>query len=210
MKSHRLRWLAPHSPRAPGGPRLSRSRYLVRGFIPARAGRPRPGRRPARRPRVHPRARGAAGGGPIDASGVFGTSPRARGGLGRPNRGVRISRYIPARAGRPRASPALAERPWYIPAPAGGQPTVKYGHAAPAGCIGTLRRIEPTGLFDKCLDRAWGRVDPLPVIPAVVTGSRSARTPPGGVRCRASRRTRSGETSADQACGTARTRYGLS
>ena len=39
MKSHRLRWLAPHSPRAPGGPRLSRSRYLVRGFIPAAAGR---------------------------------------------------------------------------------------------------------------------------------------------------------------------------
>ena len=44
MKSHRLRWLAPHSPRAPGGPRLSRSRYLVRGFIPARAGHPRRGR----------------------------------------------------------------------------------------------------------------------------------------------------------------------
>ena len=38
VTSHRLRWLAPHSPRAPGGPRLSRSRYLVRGFIPARGG----------------------------------------------------------------------------------------------------------------------------------------------------------------------------
>ena len=34
VTSHRLRWLAPHSPLAPGGPRLSRSRYLVRGFHP--------------------------------------------------------------------------------------------------------------------------------------------------------------------------------
>ena len=30
VTSHRLRWLAPHSPRAPGGPRLSRSRYRAR------------------------------------------------------------------------------------------------------------------------------------------------------------------------------------
>ena len=96
------------SPRGRGTPDLSLSGIFPFRFIPARAGNTRSCRVSAPPGAVHPRA----GGEHCWCVCVFllfpGSSPRGRGTLRRRTATLAIGRFIPARAGNTRRSPALA------------------------------------------------------------------------------------------------------
>ncbi len=138
------------SPLARGGRAVDRRRRVVRGLIPARAGRtPRPAPR-GPGPPAHPRSRGEDR---MPARGVqlvAGSSPLARGGP--PGEGARDGQdgLIPARAGRTRSAQASScrrrahprsrgedDEPAANAAPVpGSSPLARGGHRGDAGSAG--------------------------------------------------------------------------
>ena len=87
------------SPRARGTGRRGTGIGVPYRFIPARAGNGAAHRARPRWRSVHPRARGERGTGTVANRILHGSSPRARGTVGRWGRGARVFRFIPARAG---------------------------------------------------------------------------------------------------------------
>ena len=88
-------------PRSRGADRRKRRRHRAdRGLIPARAGRTGSSANRAATSGAHPRSRGADVGPLVGSSSWWGSSPLARGGLGRRRGGGGRRGLIPARAGR--------------------------------------------------------------------------------------------------------------
>ena len=88
------------SPLARGGPGRQRTGPRPLGLIPARAGRTGSSANRAATSGAHPRSRGADVGPLVGSSSWWGSSPLARGGLGRRRGGGGRRGLIPARAGR--------------------------------------------------------------------------------------------------------------
>ena len=105
------------SPPARGTPQRTGTDALLDRFIPARAGNTAARPRPAADSPVHPRPRGEHPPGWNVLDDNLGSSPPARGTLGRAGGGSRWSRFIPARAGNtnfsasPRLSSTVHPRP---------------------------------------------------------------------------------------------------
>ena len=87
------------SPRGRGTPRLFVCHSVVSRFIPARAGNALPALGTDDRFPVHPRAGGERTLPGSTMVSAVGSSPRGRGTLSRPRRGLIYCRFIPARAG---------------------------------------------------------------------------------------------------------------
>ena len=90
------------------------------GSIPASAGEPRTARHPRSRPWVHPRERGGARWQSQATTATQGPSPRARGSPRRRRDQSGLPRSIPASAGEPAATAALAPFPGVHPRERGG------------------------------------------------------------------------------------------
>ena len=81
---------------------------MITRFIPARAGNTPTTREPSKQSAVHPRACGEHTGASLYIVYESGSSPRVRGTLPGPDRGIDEQRFIPARAGN-----TLDTTPWH-------------------------------------------------------------------------------------------------
>ena len=140
------------SPRVRGSLCVWEVRQTWRRFIPARAGEPSVGRLGRLATGVHPRACGGAMRSAILFTSASGSSPRVRGSLPPALRRRRDLRFIPARAGEPRASSTPARRAPVHPRACGGAPR---GCCRPSSAMGSSPRVRGSPAPHRLQRRPW-------------------------------------------------------